>query len=63
MIMKIKLFDYEHEHDLEDAVNEYIKNKRNIIDIKYQASHFSHSGEQIYSFSAMIILSDENNLD
>lgn len=58
MILKIKIFDYEHEKDLEDAVNDYIKNKNNVIDIKYQTSHFSHSGEQIYSFSAMIIFQD-----
>ena len=54
--MKVKLFDFEHEKDLEEAKNEYLnKLKYTKISIQYQASHFSNNGEQIYSFSAMII--------
>lgn len=52
--MNVKLFDFEHEADLEDAINDYIEGK-NIIDIKYQVSNFSSNGEQIYSFSCLII--------
>lgn len=59
--MKVKIFDFEHEKDLEDAINDFLKEENNIINIQYQTSHFSHSGEQIYSFSAMITFSDENN--
>ena len=58
MIMKVKLFDFEHEEDLEKAVNKYLKTIDNVIQIQYQTSHFSHDGEQIYSFSCMIIIQE-----
>ena len=54
--MKAKLFDFEHEKDLEEAINDFINNTQNkIISIQYQSSHFSCNGEQIFSFSALII--------
>lgn len=53
--MKVKLFDFEHEDDLEFAVNKFLDNNIEVIDIKYQTSHFSFNGEQIYSFSCMVI--------
>lgn len=56
-IMKVKLFDFEHEEDLEAAINKFIV-KVEVIDIKYQASHFEFNGEQIYSFSCMIVYKD-----
>ncbi|MCI5582669.1 MAG: sporulation protein Cse60 [Anaeroplasma sp.] len=56
--MKVKLFDFEHEEDLEKAVNKYLKTIDNVIQIQYQTSHFSHDGEQIYSFSCMIIIQE-----
>ena len=37
--LKVKIFDFEHENDLEKAINEFIKSKK-IIDIKYQISIF-----------------------
>lgn len=53
---KVKIFDFEHEKDLEFSINNFIKgNNINVLDIKYQVSHFSHDGKQIYSFSALII--------
>ncbi len=51
--MLIKVFDYEHEKDLEDAVNNFIVDKE-IINILYQTSHFQSLDEQIYSFSVLI---------
>lgn len=48
------MFDFEHEQDLEEAINKFIINVE-VIDIKYQACHFSYNGEQIYSFSCMIL--------
>ena len=36
--LKVKIFDFEHENDLEKAINEFIKSKK-IIDIKYQIEH------------------------
>lgn len=56
--MKVKIFDFEHETDLEKAINEFIKNKI-VYDIKYQNSHFYAGNEQIYSFSALIMYDDE----
>ncbi len=53
--MKVKIFDESHELDLEEKVNEFLKDNKNIIDIKYQVSIAMFSEEQIYCFSAMII--------
>lgn len=55
--MKVKVFDFEHERDLEENINEFIANKE-IIDIKYQVSIAINGEEQIYCFSAMIIYMD-----
>ena len=52
--MRVKLFDCEHEKDLEECVNEFIEEKE-VIDIKYQVSVAINGEEQIYCFSAMII--------
>ncbi len=52
--MKVKLFDYEHELDLEEAINSFITDKK-VIKIEYSTSHFQTLDMQIYSFSAMII--------
>ena len=54
--MKIKIFDESHEQDLEDDINNLIKEKKpNIIDIKYSISNSVYAEEQIYCFSALII--------
>lgn len=54
--MKVKLFDENHEKDLEQAINKFLEETdANIIDIKYQVSVGVFSEEQVYCFSAMII--------
>lgn len=53
--MKVKIFDESHEEDLEEKINAFLKENKNIIDIKYQVSITMFSEEQIYCFSAMII--------
>ena len=53
--MKVKLFDFEHEVDLEKAINEFVKDKKDIVSIQYQTCHFAFNGEQIYSFSCLIL--------
>ena len=53
--MKVKVFDESHEKDLEDKINEFLKENREIIDIKYQVSISMFSEEQIYCFSALIM--------
>lgn len=52
--MKVKLFDESHEKDLEESVNNFIKDVE-VIDIKYQVAISIFSEEQIFCFSAMII--------
>ena len=54
IIMKVKVFDCDHEKDLEESVNEFIKEKE-IIDIKYQVAITVCGEDQLYCFSAMII--------
>lgn len=52
--MLVKIFDFEHEIDLENAINDFI-NDKNIISISYQTCHFHAMDEQIFSFSALIL--------
>jgi len=61
MEIKVKIFDEEHDKDLEEAVNGFLEDieSDNLIDIKYQLSHFSDGPEQIYSYSAMIVYKSE----
>lgn len=54
--MKVKLFDFEHELDLENAINEFLDNDDlELININYQVSHFFAGNEQLFSFSALIL--------
>jgi len=57
MRTKVKLFDEEHEKDLEEAVNKFLEEEdvHKLLDIKYQLSHFSDGPGQIYSYSALIL--------
>lgn len=52
--MKVKVFDFENEEDLEKNINDFIKDKE-VIDIKYQVAFDMSLEEQIYCFSCMII--------
>ena len=54
--MKVKIFDENHELDLEKDINDFLsKTSGEVIDIKYQTAIGIFSEEQIYCFSAMII--------
>ena len=53
-IMKVKIFDDDHELDLEEDVNNFIKDKE-VVDIKYNVAVEAIGEEQIYCYSAMII--------
>ncbi len=56
MPIRVKIFDYEDELDLEEDVNNFINsNNIEVVDIKYQVSASVFSEEQIFCFSAMII--------
>lgn len=54
--MKVKIFDLEHEKDLEKEINAFLdENDCEVVDIKYSVSSSVYSEEQIFCFSAMII--------
>lgn len=52
--MFVKIFDEEHEMDLEDKINLFIKDK-DIVDIKYEVATTMTDEEQIYCYSALIM--------
>lgn len=55
-IMKVKIFDLEHEVDLEKSINKFLdENDIDVIDIKYQVAISVCGEDQLYCFSAMII--------
>ena len=56
--MKVKAFDANHELDLEDRINNFLKGIKDdkIFDIKYSVSVVGFvDKEQIYCFSALVI--------
>ena len=53
--MKVKIFDFESESDLEKVINNFLDNDINVIDIKYQVAIGVCGEDQLYCFSAMII--------
>ena len=56
--MKVKVFDENHEKDLEERINKFLKeNDVDIVDIKFSTSIGISGEEQIYCFSALIIYS------
>lgn len=56
--MKVKIFDENHEKDLEESINNFIEEKE-ILDIKYQVAISVFSEEQIYCFSALVMYEDK----
>lgn len=59
-IMRVRMFDENHEKDLEKSINEFLNtNNCDIIDIKYQLAIAMFAEEQIYCFSAMIIYEEK----
>lgn len=55
--MKVKIFDEGHEKDLEEAINDFLKDIKdeNVVDIKYQISTMYDYKDQIYCYTAMVI--------
>ena len=53
--MKVRIFDFEDEEDLEKAINEFIDDEIEVVDIKYSVSSAIFSEEQIFCFSSMVI--------
>ena len=58
-LIKVKLFDHEHEKDLEKEMNIFLSKieEKKLLDIKYNVAAINEDeeDEQIYCFSAMII--------
>jgi uncharacterized membrane protein YebE (DUF533 family) len=59
IVIQVKLFDREHEKDLEKEMNRFLKDldEKKLLDIKYNVAAMAEEEEeeQIYCFSAMII--------
>ncbi|XMB85599.1 sporulation protein Cse60 [Mycoplasmatota bacterium WC44] len=55
--MKVKIFDFEHEEDLEEEINEFISDKQ-VIDIKYEVAMMYDNREQVYCYSALVMYED-----
>lgn len=61
-MIKIKVFDEEHEDTLTSIVNDWIYNNSNyeIKEIKFSTSCMTtNNGEQIYCLSALVIYDDK----
>ncbi|WML45715.1 sporulation protein Cse60 [Neobacillus sp. PS3-40] len=58
-MIQVKLFDREHEKDLESEMNRFLKglDEKKLLDIKYNVAAMpeDEEEEQIYCFTAMII--------
>ncbi len=61
IFMYVKLFDENHELDLEKKVNDFLQNysREEIVDIRYQVATLYDGRSQIYCYSCMIIIDDE----
>ena len=57
--MKVKVFDENHEKDLESDINEFIIDKE-IIDIKFNVSVAMFGEEQVYCFSSLIMYKEQS---
>lgn len=57
-MIQVKLFDEEHEADLEVEMNDFLEqfDEHKIVDIKYNVAAIKEDEEgQIYCFTAMVI--------
>lgn len=54
--MKVKIYDKEHEKDLEEEINRFLEKPGiDVIDIKYSTSIMYDGRNQIFCYSALII--------
>ncbi|MCH5180532.1 MAG: sporulation protein Cse60 [Erysipelotrichales bacterium] len=57
-MINVAVFDEENEEDLENNINGFLSQlpENSFIDLKFATSHFlTNEGEQIFSYSALII--------
>lgn len=58
--VKVKVFDEDHEKDLESKINEFLKTTDcNLVDIKFTVAISVCGEDQIYCFSAMIVYDEK----
>ena len=54
--MKVKLFDEEHDLDLEDSINAFLEEfEGRLLSIQFNTNAFCIQDEQVYSFSALLL--------
>lgn len=59
--MKVKVFDESHEKDLEDDLNNFLKeNDVEIVEIKFSVAVTLYKEEQIYCFSSLILYKEKD---
>lgn len=62
-MLKVKVFDCEHENNLTNKINNFIKEISNedkeVIDIKYSTSISINDDEPIFCFSALVMYDDK----
>ncbi len=57
--MKVKCFDEQHEDDLTTAINDWLnQHPCKVMDIKFSTSAFYANEEQIYCFSALLLVDE-----
>ncbi|MCM3572263.1 sporulation protein Cse60 [Mesobacillus subterraneus] len=58
-MIQVRVFDYEHEKDLEQDMNRFLEklDEKKLLDIKYNVAVIpeEEDEEQIYCFSAMVV--------
>ena len=58
--VRVKIFDEEHEKDLESKINEFLKSTDcKYVDIKFTVAVSVCGEDQIYCFSAMILYDEK----
>lgn len=56
-IFKVKLFDEDHEKDLEEVMNEFLADipEHRVKEIKYQVAVGNGKDGEVYCFSGMVV--------
>lgn len=59
-MLKVKVFDEEHELDLEDAINTFLEEfEGTILNIQYQVALANNGREMEYCYSALIFFDEK----
>lgn len=60
-MIKVKVFDEEHEDDLTVKINQFLEEKASIqlLDIKFSTAACTYEQEQYYCFSALLLYKEE----